>query len=169
MTWPSASSDPLAGQPVGVLDDHETLAHVIAENRLERDGAIDAPALPAPSTITLTLAAQLEADVAGGVRRVAVQPEAARNSGATSPAGESAAPKIARAASRGLTSNRAELLQALAGLDEHVVRLGEAEPDLGPAQLGMGVEGRAGHGGHADLLDEVHGERGVVRTVVAPS
>src|SRR5687768_9616776 len=82
-------------------------------------------------------------------------------SGLTSPAA-SAARQMAWAASRADSDKRAELLQALSRFPEHVVGLREAEPDLRAAEVGVRIERRAGHGGHPDLLDEVHRERVVV-------
>src|SRR5688500_13890109 len=78
-------------------------------------------------------------------------------SGLTSPAA-SAARQMAWAASRADSDKRAELLQALSRFPEHVVGLREAEPDLRAAEVGVRIERRAGHGGHPDLLDEVHRE-----------
>src|SRR5687768_5407402 len=81
--------------------------------------------------------------------------------GATSPAA-SAADQIAMTASRALRGNRAELLQALAGFLEHVVRLRKAEADPRQAELRVRVQRGARHCGDADLLDEPHGEGRVV-------
>src|SRR5258705_131514 len=58
--------------------------------------------------------------------------------------------------------SRGELLQPAPRLDQHVVGLGEAEADLGPPELAVGVEGRARHRGDPDLPDQVEGELVVV-------
>src|SRR2546428_7789791 len=52
--------------------------------------------------------------------------------------------------------------EPLAGRANRLHTLAEGEPELGPPKLGARVEGRARHGGHADLLDEVPGGGDVV-------
>src|SRR5436309_10719329 len=61
-----------------------------------------------------------------------------------------------------ILNESAELLYALSGFPEHVVGLRKTEADLGAAELGVGVERRARHGGHAAFLDQPHRERVVV-------
>src|SRR5437764_12286993 len=68
----------------------------------------------------------------------------------------SAARQIARASAREASCKSAELLESLPCLLQHVVGLREAEPDLGTAELGVGIERRARDSGDAALLDQPH-------------
>src|SRR5206468_683536 len=62
---------------------------------------------------------------------------------------------------------RLQFEEAFSRVPKHVVGLRKAEPDLRAAELGVGVERRAGHRRHPDLLDEPHRERrGVLHAVL---
>src|SRR2546425_6769910 len=57
---------------------------------------------------------------------------------------------------------RLQFEETLSRVPKHVVGLRKAEPDLRSAELGVGVERRAGHRRHPHALDEPHRERRVV-------